>query len=72
MLSGVSTRAMTHLNWHTYHSEQARLQVLQGKRLRCDNTSTESAGRKKIKLEHNKRGIKLKVEDRGQVIDLTV
>lgn len=50
---------------------KARLQVLEGKRLRRDNTSTGSASRKKIKLEHNKLEI-IKVEEPGQVIDLTM
>ncbi|SJL09956.1 uncharacterized protein ARMOST_13338 [Armillaria ostoyae] len=54
---------------HIYHSEQARLQVLEGKRLRRVNTSTGSASRKKIKLEHNKREI-IKVEDPGQTFEI--
>ncbi len=67
----VSTGAMSRLNTHIYHSEQARLQVLEGKRMRHDNASTGSSSRKKIKLERNKREI-IKVEDPGQVIDLTM
>ncbi|KAK0236206.1 hypothetical protein EDD85DRAFT_839828 [Armillaria nabsnona] len=50
---------------------KARLQVLEGKRMRHDNTSTGSSSRKKIKLERNKREI-IKVEDPDQVIDLTM